>query len=410
VCSSDLDRSRRLFPGERDNWDDVTVNFGFWAPWTRGGDECSKKYGVRLARFQLLLRTDAATDYIYPDGWAVVLRFTDAYRASDAVAAMMAAWTSQGFCPRECVHEGGIWKSDRMMRFLTACGVEPISAKGRPNQKLVEGVINRFHTQVSLYMKGKGYMGRFRGSDAAGTRDWLACRAGKKDPRTCFPSYEQALEIIRAAIAAHNRKPITSRVYGDRWVPEVRICVNADKKILHESPFNTLPPPHISLRRLVMPVQAELTLKPNGVITTMQDSPDGDKHQYAFAARDLFKFAGKKVIVQFDPERIDLGAFVSLVSTGEVIAECVQCISRAPQLGEGLEYLDPVRDAVQIRKASRSLVGKIVKASDSRESYALPAAAPDESRALPAPKSHIKNRLENAKTNLEKVKQLQILD
>ena len=46
------DGSRRLLPGERQVWDDASVNVGVVVPWSRGGDPCSDRYGVRVARFQ----------------------------------------------------------------------------------------------------------------------------------------------------------------------------------------------------------------------------------------------------------------------------------------------------------------------------------------------------------------------
>ena len=63
------DGSRRLLPGERQVWDDASVNVGVVVPWTRGGDACSDKFGVRVARFQLLLGIDCATDFVCGYGY-----------------------------------------------------------------------------------------------------------------------------------------------------------------------------------------------------------------------------------------------------------------------------------------------------------------------------------------------------
>ena len=131
------DGSRRLLPGERQVWDDASVNVGVIVPWTRGGDKCSDKYGVRVARFQLLLGIDCATDYVA--GYGYVMRGSDAYNGGDAVRAMHGAWQLNNRMPKEVVMEGGAWQSKKMLDFLSAAGVRMISAKGRPNQKLVEG-------------------------------------------------------------------------------------------------------------------------------------------------------------------------------------------------------------------------------------------------------------------------------
>lgn len=58
-------------------WDDASVNVGVVVPWTRGGDKCSDRFGVRVARFQLLLGIDCATDFVC--GYGYVMRGNDAY-------------------------------------------------------------------------------------------------------------------------------------------------------------------------------------------------------------------------------------------------------------------------------------------------------------------------------------------
>jgi hypothetical protein len=83
---------RRLHPGERQSWDDATINFGVVVPWPWGGDPCADRYGVRLGRFQLLTCVDDATDYC--PGFDYVIRPSQGYRAEDVIAAQFRLWQS----------------------------------------------------------------------------------------------------------------------------------------------------------------------------------------------------------------------------------------------------------------------------------------------------------------------------
>lgn len=63
---------RRLRPGERQSWDDASINFCCVVPWPWRGDPCSERWGVRVARFQLLAGIDDATDLCV--GWGYIWR------------------------------------------------------------------------------------------------------------------------------------------------------------------------------------------------------------------------------------------------------------------------------------------------------------------------------------------------
>lgn len=184
------DGTRRIKPGERQVWDDATINIAYTVPWPAGGDPCSDKYGVRLARYQLLLGIDCATDMCV--GYSNVMRANDGYRACDVVAALHRCWESTGYAPNEVVLEGGNWQAKVLPEFLSASAVTMISAKGRPNQKLVEGYFNRLWTALSV-IGIKGHVGRFRGENVTETQLWTACREGRRDPRELFPPVEVVL-------------------------------------------------------------------------------------------------------------------------------------------------------------------------------------------------------------------------
>ena len=46
---NDVDGRRRLKPGERQSWDDATINFGVCVPWPWGGCRCSDRYEIGRA-------------------------------------------------------------------------------------------------------------------------------------------------------------------------------------------------------------------------------------------------------------------------------------------------------------------------------------------------------------------------
>ena len=70
-------------------------------------------------------------------GYAFVVHGNDAYGAADVVRALHSVWQGHGRMPKQVVMEGGSWQAHRTLRFLEAAGVRLISAKGRPNQKLI---------------------------------------------------------------------------------------------------------------------------------------------------------------------------------------------------------------------------------------------------------------------------------
>lgn len=359
------DGGGRLEPGQRWVFDDGSVNVGIVVPWTRGGDTCSEKFGVRVARFQLLLATDCATDAI--TGYSFVMNANDSYGAADITAAMYGIWAKNGEAPREVVLEGGSWQAEKTLRFLRLAGVRVISAKGDPGQKLVESVFNRLWTILSLALPAQGQIGRVRGEMKKETQQWLDCRAGKKDPREYFPTLLEFLTALRKAMLYHNAKPVTSRIYG-QWVPEA--------KYMSRRPEAMLPVP-ASLRREALPVDKVVTLKRSGCASVRCLSPHGLPHDYVFADESLYRYGQAKVRVQFDPMNIREGAFITLGATwrgepeGKVLSERAACISSPPvvELAAIHGYADGRADARALKKASRAQVVASVAALDERGKF-----------------------------------------
>jgi hypothetical protein len=365
------DGTRRLVPGERQVWDDASVNVGVVVPWQRGGDKCSEKYGCRVARFQLLLGIDCATDFCV--GYSYVMRNNDAYNASDVCAAFEKVWRMNGYAPDEMVLEGGAWQANRTLDLMAAAGVKVISAKGRPNQKLVEGWFNRLWTVMSIKLP-TGQVGRFRGEMKTETAEWIACREGRMDPREHFPTITEFLRDLDDCIRYLNEEKMESRIYGS-WVPA---DAYAERRAVAET---SCPYGHrleSSIRQYALPVREVRTIRRGGLIEVSADCPFGWKEPYLFAMKEGYMFDGAKALVAFDPMDIQAGAIVELAERfqewpkGHLIDEAAGCISAAPMIWHAADgawtagTLDAREDARLIKRGSRALIGAKAAAFDER--------------------------------------------
>jgi len=373
------DGTRRLMPGEKQVWDDASVNVAVVVPWERGGDKCSDRFGVRLARFQLLLGIDCATDFC--PGFGYVMRANDAYNTFDVRSTLFRVWSLAGYAPDQCVMEGGSWQAEGTKAFLRASDVDLVSAKGRPNQKLVEGYFNRLWTVMSILLPN-GNVGRFRGEMVAENADWIACREGRRDPRGIFPGVEELLNALNKGIAHLNSERIQSRAYGE-WVP--RELYAARLAAEPGCAGHTLPG---GLRRFALPIRKNTTVRRSGMIEISAECPFGWNYPYAFAWPDGWRYEGARVTVSFDPADIHAGAVVELAErfqergVGTVIADQVECISAAPALWQAADGMWQARtldnrDAARgIKRGTRSLIGAQVAAFDERGARIRVAAAP----------------------------------
>lgn len=362
------DGSRRLSPGERQVWDDASVNVGVVVPWERGGDRCADRWGVRVARFQLLLGIDCACDFC--PGYSYVMRPTDAYNAADVTAALWQVWRLNGYAPAECVMEGGAWQAERTRAFLAASGVQLVSAKGRPNQKLVEGWFNRLWTVMSVSLPG-GQVGRFRGEMKAENDLWRRCREGVADPREHFPLLTDFLGCLDRSVNYLNSESVQSREYGI-WTP----C-----EAYAAAPAKGHPLP-AGLRRFALPVRETRRLRRGGMVQVGAACPFGWTHPYAFASEAAWAYDGADVTVSFDPAEIREGAVIELARdwrghrAGTVIDAAAPCVSPAPELLRTqsgfwrVGALDPRGEARDVKRASLAKVGARVAAFDERGTLA----------------------------------------
>ena len=334
---------RRLRPGERQSWDDATINFGVVVPWPWGGDRCSDKFGVRLVRAQLLVCIDDATDYC--PGFSYVVRAEQSYRAEDTVAAQFRLWRDV-YAPERVMLEGGSWQSERALAWMQAAGVIIDDATGRPHLKLVENWLNRLWTLLSLL---PGNVGRYRGEMERETKLYLRCRAGRDDPRPHFPALGPALAAIDAAITELDTTPVESPKYG-RWVPAERHAEG-----LADRPRPKLDP---ALAIYAAPVVERRQVRRNMVRITC-DGPFG-RFPYHFADPALVEVEGADVMVYFDPWDSPLRATIAMArdwhgrKAGQIICEAL-CLDDAPAVmaaldGLRVDVLDQEARAVEMRR------------------------------------------------------------
>ena len=362
----DEETGRMLLPGERQVWDDASPNVAVAVPWAGRGDPCGDRWGWRAARYQLLCGIDCATDMFV--GYGYVMRTSDGYRACDVAGVMHDTWRLQGFAPKQVVVEGGSWQSAKSLAFYKAAGVRVIDAKGRPNQKLIEGYFNKLWTAMSIYLPGRGQIGRYRGEMRREALAWESVRSGARDPRACFPTLEEFLEALRQAVDYLQRETVESRVYG-HWVP---------REAYAGAEANGQPLP-AGLDAYALPVAAERRVLRDGMVAVSAETPfEGLRHTYAFASREGWRYGGAPVIVRFDPRtaaergaRIELARAWKDFAAGTVIDAAAPCISPVPDFIAPMGFADRRRAAGAVKRGSLAAVRTVVAAYDGRGEIAM---------------------------------------
>lgn len=353
---------RRFRPLERVVWDDGSTNFMLTVPWPRGGDRCSDRFGVRLIRGQLLACVDSASGFC--PHYSFVVRERDSYTAGDVCAALWSAWQAHGV-PAGTVLEGGSWQAARTAELCRRGGTDIISAKGRPTQKLVERFFGQLWT-VHAGLMPDGHIGRFRGETWKESKDAMAVRDGRLDPRRIFPSLPAFLGGLDKAIDIVNRTETVSRTYG-RWVPAERFA--SEEPAIHRAPAG--------LERLALPVIAERTVRRGGMVTARAANAAGVDWDFAFAIRDGHLWDGAKVTVAFDPRFPERGADVRLAGKQAhgpdflLLDPAAVSMGPAPVLDAAgpawsLKWFDSREQAREAKARARAAVITAVRSSDAR--------------------------------------------
>lgn len=273
---------RRLMAGERASVDDATRNVACWIPWPWGGCPCSDKYGVRLGRWQTLIVHDDASSFI--PFISSVFRWHQSYNGTDAASVIYQTEN------RVCLFdnwsiEGGVWQSKRSLAVL---GGRFISAKGRPNQKLVENAIGRLWG----VMAGQpGDVGRYRAENKVASDLYVQARGGRVDPRKHFMSLTQAQQALYESVEYLNEKRMSSRTYGT-WVPKARWEADLDEmpRTIRSNTDDFL----------ILPAKETRTAR-SGMFKLTADGPHGVPMVWSFADDWLWKYEGRRLTAYFDP-------------------------------------------------------------------------------------------------------------
>jgi len=184
--------------------------------------------------------------------------------------------------------EGGVWQGKRVLAVL---GGRFISAKGRPNQKLVENGIGRLWNIMAGL---PGDVGRYQAENKVDSQLYVAARAGRIDPRKHFLSLQAGQEALYAAIQYGNEKRLDSRTYGS-WIPQSRwemdLAAHPREVRCAADDF------------LILPC-AETRKVRRGSIQIAEDGPHGIRMIWTFAADWLWRYEGAEVTCYFDPLRL----------------------------------------------------------------------------------------------------------
>lgn len=357
----DEETGRLLLPGERQVWDDASVNVAVAVPWAGRGDKAGDRWGWRAARYQLLAGIDCATDFFC--GFGYVMRTSDGYRACDVANVMHRVWRQQGYMPKKVVLEGGSWQARTTVDFLKTAGVGIVDAKGRPNQKLVENYFNRLWTALSIFLPGYGQIGRYRGEMRRENLNWMKVLSGSADPRQYFPTLKQFLAALNKAVEYLRWERVESKTYGT-WSPEEQYrgaAANGLKLV-------------DGLERYALPVVARRQLRRGGMVfVTAETQMEGLRHEYAFATRDGWRFDGAPVTVRFDPATAaERGAVIELAAAwrdqraGTVVDAAAPCVSAPPDFLSPSGIFDLRGAGRREQRANRAAVRTVVTAYDTR--------------------------------------------
>jgi len=272
-------------------------------------------------------------------------------------------WQQQGFMPRKVVLEGGSWQAQQTVDFLKTAGVGIVSAKGRPNQKLVENYFNRLWTALSIFLPSYGQIGRYRGEMRRENLNWMKVLNGSADPRKYFPTLKVFLKALNQAVDYLRWERVESNVYGT-WQPQVAYQgaeANGLKLI-------------DGLERYALPVVARRNLRRGGMVfVTAETQMEGVKHEYAFATRNGWQYDGAPVTVRFDPvTAAERGASIELAEgwrdcrAGTVIDAAAPCVSAPPDFLSESGIFDLRGAGRHEHAANRAAVRTVVTAYDTR--------------------------------------------
>jgi hypothetical protein len=221
---------------------------------------------------------------------AQVFRYAASYQGADAASLIYQTERNVGMAgygdESRWVVEGGVWQSNHALAALAG---RFHSAKGRPMQKLIERWFGAVQTLDAVWNRD---LGRQRGEILENNKLWLECRAGKKDPRQHFASFDEGSETLMHAIRYMNEREVRSDTYG-KWVPQERWerdtamypLIQRDEKDAW----------------VMAPERRTLKVSRAGMLKCQGILGDGVSRSLVFNAGVLYEWLGRSVELYFDP-------------------------------------------------------------------------------------------------------------
>lgn len=332
-----MGREQRIQPGDLFERDDMSQNFLFTIDWPWGGDPCSDRYGVRLARGQLLTMIDVGS--LFFPSFTLLVRLRDSYRADDIWQWVGQTYRDIGMPAVGERWERGIWQAnqlqgtpisaghteqERRLGGLRALGVEMIVSQS-PTTKIIE---NRFRYLQRSQATIPGQIGASRGEFEAANRLWTACRNGQRDPRNHFLSHAEVLQQIERSFHDVNSDPVEGALY--HGIPaELWLNGGGEQRVRRLTPEQTY---------LFSRDRKEVTVT-KGHAMARFTRPDGSKGAWWFHHPELWRHEGRKVALFMDKEAAQAGATVVHAQgplAGQVIGHA-PLVEGCPQFALGVD-------------------------------------------------------------------------
>lgn len=357
-----LGKERPILVGDISERDDMSNNFLCWVDWPWGGDACSDRYGVRVARGQALTQLDVAS--IYFQSFCFLIRLRDSYRADDIWQWVYNSYLDI-FVPVIGERwERGIWKAKKLQGIpfdpghtpdeeriggMAALGLRVIESQS-PTTKIIE---NRFNFLQTVSATIPGQIGRCRGEMERETKFWMECRAGRRDPREHFLSQSEICAQMESKMQYCNHEPVEGMVYHG-------IPAEIYKKGLEE---------RVDILKPLAPEKGYLFSRDlrfshvnKAHALVRYTHPGGKRDGWWFHHPDLHHLEGERLAVYMDEQCAGAGATVVPIRPGAK-ATPIHCelVDGVPQCALGLDLnggrgAQAAIDALDRRKAFMTAV------------------------------------------------------
>jgi len=348
-----LGEERKILPGDLFERDDMSNNFLCWVPWPQGGDKCSDRFGVRVARGQNLIQIDVGSLYFI--SYNFLIRLRDSYRADDIWAWVQRSYQDTGMPRIGERWERGTWQSrklrgdkDALMEAghtgdeerlggMAALGLKVITSQS-PTTKIIENRFNFFQTICATI---PGQIGRSRGEMERINKIWTQCREGHADPRKHFLSYDEVCDQIEAKLHFVNSEPVEGTVY--HGIPAAIWA-----KAIAENPLQKV---DSAKAYLFARDKASVTLNKCHAMVRFT-RPDGSRDAWWFHRPDLYDYQGLKCSVYYDKYDVASGATIVITEgrhTGKVLGHA-ELISGCPQFALGEHDMVTDRDGINRKR------------------------------------------------------------